>query len=42
MEQAGKKNDAVELAALLPQFDAQLIAVKAYLDELCAQDGKNT
>ncbi|UJP00957.1 MAG: ATP-binding protein [Nitrosomonas sp.] len=41
MEQAGKNNDAAELAVLLPQFDAQLIAVKACLDGLCAQDGKN-
>ncbi|MER0204583.1 MAG: response regulator [Nitrosomonas sp.] len=41
MEQAGKKNDAAELAVLLPQFDVQLIAVKSYLDMLCTQDGKN-
>ena len=40
MEQAGKNNNAAELAVLLPQFDAQLIEVKTHLDTLCAQDGK--
>ncbi|MCC8997665.1 MAG: response regulator [Nitrosomonas sp.] len=41
MEQAGKKNDAAELAVLLPQFDVQLVEVKAYLDTLTEKDGKN-
>jgi CheY-like chemotaxis protein/HPt (histidine-containing phosphotransfer) domain-containing protein len=41
MEQAGKKSDAAELAVLLPQFDVQLIAVKAYLDTLTAKSGGN-
>ena len=41
MEQAGKRSDAAELAVLLPQFDVQLIAVKAYLDTLTAKSGKD-
>jgi len=42
MEQAGKNNDAAELAVLLPKFDAQMTEVKAYLDTLYAKDGKNS
>jgi HPt (histidine-containing phosphotransfer) domain-containing protein len=41
VEQAGKKSDAAELALLLPQFDVQLTAVKAYLDTLTAKSGKD-
>lgn len=41
MEQAGKKSDAAKLAVLLPQFDAEMLAVKAYLDSLIAKGGEN-
>ena len=41
MEQAGKKSDAAELAVLLPQFDVQLIAVKAYLETCSRKAGEN-
>ena len=38
IEQAGKKNDAKSLAVLLPRFDAEMIAVKTYLDSLYAKE----